>query len=152
MAKKRMWNSSNPLYRYVMARKSKSRAKSSVTNITTMARKNRSRRLFGRRAGRRASRSSTNSNLLMTVGASMLYGAGRAKLSDMTQQYLPRFAGQYTDEVVLGVAGWYLSKKGGIIGQIGKSALIIESASIGNQLVSGMLTVSAPTANTQYYV
>lgn len=82
----------------------------------------------------------------------MLYGGARAKLSDMTAQYLPRFAGQYTDEVALGLAGWYLSKKGGLIGQLGKSALIIESASVGNQLIGGYLgnSTQSISAATNY--
>jgi len=135
MAKKRAWNMSNPLYRYLQSKKSKS--STSRTRVTTMARKTRSKR--------RAS--SSNGSLLMTVGSAMLYGAVRSKLSQVTAQYLPSFAGAYTDEVVLGALGWYLSKKGGMIGSVGKAALIIESASIGNQLGSSMLGTTAVTSN-----
>lgn len=103
-------------------------SRTSSSSRGTMAKKTRSKKKY-----------SSNSNLLMVVGASMLYGAGRAKLSQLTQQYIPSFAGQYTDEVVLGLLGWYLSKKGGMIGAVGKSALIIESASVGNQLIAPML-------------
>ena len=130
-----------------MRKKSKSRASRSVTTgNTTMAR--RKRRSFGRRFVRSARKSGSNANLMTVVGASMLYGAGRAKLSALTQQYLPAFAGQYTDEVVLGLAGWYLSKKGGMIGALGRSALIIESASIGNQLASGFMSPSSTSGNS----
>jgi len=135
--------------------RSSSASPSIKTQGTRMARRKGNRRrvsAFGRKTYRSARRSGSNTNLLMTVGASMPYGAGRQKLSDMTQSYLPRFAGQYTDEVVFGVAGWYLSKKPGIIGALGKSALIIESASIGNQLVAGMSTSSTAATPNNYYV
>lgn len=134
--KKRAWNMSNPLYRYLHKRKSKSSrtAKASSAAVSKMA----------KRKFRRSSSASTGS-LLTVVGSAMLYGAVRAKLSQVTQQYLPSFAGQYTDEVVLGVAGWYLSKKGGMIGQLGKAALIIESASVGNQLAAGMMNSTVST-------
>lgn len=136
MVKKRAWNSSNPLYRYLQNKKKSGQQ-------TTMAR----RRTFRRaKASRRVSRSGTSS-MLMTVGASALYGFGRSKLSALTQQYIPNVFGQYTDEVVLGLAGWYLSKKGGIIGALGKSALIIESASIGNQLGSQIMSSETTTAS-----
>lgn len=140
--KKKAWNSTNPLYRYLQSKKSKSRRVKSSGG--TMAKR--------RYAKKRSS--STNSNLLLTVGASMLYGGVRSKLSSLTSQYLPAFAGQYTDEVALGALGWYLSKKGGVIGQIGKSALIIESASVGNQLIGGMLNSTAVTTSTssKFYV
>jgi len=99
-----------------------------------------------RNSGRK---SAASSNLLLVVGASMAYGGIRSKLSALTSQYLPAFAGQYTDEVALGALGWYLSKKGGIIGQLGKSALIIESASVGNQLMTGFN--STPSSNNNFY-
>ena len=139
MAKrKRAWNMSNPLYRYLQSKKSKSRSTKRISKVTTMARKR-----FSRKRG-----SSSNSSLLLTVGAAMAYGGVRSKLSSMTSQYLPAFAGQYTDEVALGALGWYLSKKGGIIGALGKSALIIESASVGNQLIGGMMGTT--TSSTSY--
>lgn len=129
MVKKKAWNSTNPLYRYLQSKKSKSRKVKSFSEVRTMAK---------RKSFRRSRGSISNSSLLMTVGSAMLYGAARNKLNSLTAQYLPAFAGQYTDEVVLGAAGWYLSKKGGIIGQIGKAALIIESASVGNQLAGNL--------------
>jgi len=139
---KRAWNSSNPLYRYLQKKK--------AGTTTTMA-KRRFRRASVRRFGRRSKRvGSSNGSLLMTVGASALYGFGRSKLSALTAQYIPAFAGQYTDEVVLGTLGWYMSKKGGMIGALGKSALIIESASIGNQLGSSLMGTTTAT-NSNYY-
>lgn len=141
--KKRAWNNSNPLYRYLKNKKAR-------TANTTMARKRSRRGSFSRRVARRSSGRS-NGSLLMTVGASALYGFGRSKLSALSAQYIPSFAGQYTDEVVLGTLGWYLSKKGGMIGALGKSALIIESASIGNQLGSSLMGTSTVN-NSQFYV
>lgn len=139
---KRAWNNSNPLYRYLQKKK--------AGTTTTMA-----RRRFGRVKSRRFARRSnsgraSNGSLLMTVGASALYGFGRSKLSALTAQYIPSFAGQYTDEVVFGTLGWYLSKKGGMIGALGKSALIVESASIGNQLGSSLMGTTTAT-NSNYY-
>lgn len=137
--KKRAWNNTNPLYRYLQSKKKSSSRRRKSSGVKTMAKRKR----FGRKSV------NSNSNLLMVVGASMLYGAGRSKLSAITSQYLPAFAGQYTDEVALGALGWYLSKKGGIIGQLGKSALIIESASVGNQLMSGF---GSTTSSNNFYV
>lgn len=137
--KKRAWNMSNPLYRYLQSKKSKSRRSTSRSN--TMAKR--------KRYSRRASGASTG-GLLMTVGASMLYGVARSKLSAVTSQYLPQFAGTYTDELVLGGLGWYLSKKGGLIGAVGKSALIIESARVGDSLGSSMFGGSVTTSATSY--
>jgi hypothetical protein len=129
MKKKRAWNNSNPLYRYLQKKKSSSsRTITRSASVNSMARKKSYRR-----------KSSSNSSLLVTVGSAMAYGAFRSKLSQLTSQYLPSFAGQYTDEVALGLLGWYASKRGGVIGALGKSALIIESASVGNQLASGMM-------------
>lgn len=69
-----------------------------------------------------------------------VYGAARARLSSWVQQVIPGVAGQYTDEIVLGLAGWYLAKKNtGFLRNIGMAALTIESASVGNQMVGSML-------------
>lgn len=71
----------------------------------------------------------------------MIYGGIRAKLSQLTSQYIPGVLGQYTDEVVLGLAGYYLAKKNtGMLRNIGLAALTIESASIGNQLIAPMVS------------
>lgn len=141
MAKKRAWNNSNPLYRYLQSKKAKSRRTYiRSASVSTMARKKSYRR-----------KSSSNSSLMVTVGSAMAYGALRSKLSQMTSQYLPSFAGQYTDEVALGLLGWYASKKGGIVGALGKSALIIESASVGNQLASGFMSGSVQVTESFVY-
>lgn len=106
------------------------RGSKSPKRVTTMARKSR----------KTHSRKGNTSGLLVTVGSAMAYGIMRNKLSQITATYLPSFAGTYTDELVLGGLGWYLSKKGGVIGAVGKAALIIESASVGNQLGAMMFT------------
>lgn len=51
---------------------------------------------------------------------------------------VPRFAGDYTDEVTMGLASWLLAKQGGIVGEIGRAGLIVENANVGATLTAGI--------------
>ena len=105
-----------------------SKSRSSSARVTTMAKKTRKQYNF----------SSSRKSKLMAVGGAILYGFGRKYLSNVVQTYLPSFAGQYTDELVLGGLGYYFSNKSGIVGSVATAAMLIESASIGNQLGASM--------------
>jgi hypothetical protein len=90
------------------------------------------------RSGRRSRSSSSNPMKLVIPAA--LYGAARGYISNAITPLTSKIPlGQYTDEVVLGLAGYVAAKKGrGIVKQIGTSMLLIEAASLGKQAVGGM--------------
>jgi len=105
-----------------------------------MARFKRKARRSGFRFGkRRSSRRSSSGSPLKTILPAALYGAGRqyaVNLATPITSMLP--LGNYADEAVLGVAGYFMAKKGkGIIKDIGHSMLIVEAASVGSQLIGG---------------
>ena len=85
----------------------------------------------------------------------MIYGGVRAKISSLVNQYIPGVLGQYTDEFVLGAAGYWLAKKNtGMLRNIRLAALTIESASVGNQLIAPMVggTTSSGSSAAQGWV
>lgn len=106
-----------------------------------------------RRSFARARARSGNINPATIVLPAMIYGGIRAKVSSLVNQYIPGVLGQYTDEVVLGVAGYYLAKKNtGMLRNIGLAALTIESASVGNQLIAPMVSnVSSGSSSGSLY-
>jgi hypothetical protein len=104
-----------------------SKSSRSSTRVTTMAKKTQKRYNFQSKRSK-----------LMAVGGAILYGFGRKYLSNVVQSYLPSFAGQYTDEIVLGGLGLYFSNKPGLVGSVATAAYLIEGASIGNQLGASM--------------
>jgi hypothetical protein len=120
------------------------------------------RRRFGRKAKRsmfrakaRRSRSTGGSNPIKLVLPAMAYGVGRQYLSNMATPLTSRlgFLGQYADEVLFGVAGWYIAKKN-VFGlrKVGEAMLVVESASIGNQLAQKTLgNGSSGSSNITYY-
>lgn len=83
--------------------------------------------------------------LMGSVLPAAAYGIIRAPAVNMTAM-VPRFAGNYTDEVILGVAGYLLAKRGkGFIRNLGMSALIVESAALGSQVSGGFTGMSSTT-------
>jgi hypothetical protein len=70
----------------------------------------------------------------------MAYGAARSYLADFAAPVTSKIPlGNYADEALFGVLGWYIAKKNLFgLGNFGKAALIVESASVGNQLAAGM--------------
>ena len=108
------------------------------------------RRKKARRSNKRASirarsrGSGNSSNPLMIILPAMVYGAGRQYLSNMAQPLTSKIPlGNYADEALFGLAGYFMAKKGkGIVKNIGTSMLIVESASLGNQLLGQIGTSS----------
>jgi hypothetical protein len=121
------------------------------------------RRYFGKRrtasrrgksffSRRRGGGSSKGGDIAIILGAAV-YGAGRDwasnKLTPITTP-LVGVAGQYADEIVMGGLGYLLMKgkipllnKWSITRDIGKAALIIESARIGASLGGGLLSTTS---------
>jgi len=70
----------------------------------------------------------------------MGYGAIRNPAANALTGMTGQFAGQYTDEILMGVASWLLAKSGkGMIANIGRKGLVVENANIGAILTSGMI-------------
>jgi hypothetical protein len=77
------------------------------------------------------------------------YGAVRAPIKGIVMPYIPNVLGDNTDEAVMGIAGYLLMKHtSGFISNFGKAALYVESASLGNNLVSPMIMQAAGTNTT----
>ena len=63
--------------------------------------------------------------------------------------YVPNVLGDNTDEVAMGIAGYLLMKHtSGFTKDLGRAALIVESASLGNNLVSPMIAGLTSSAGT----
>jgi hypothetical protein len=105
--------------------------------------------------GKRFSKSVSSKPELVILPA-MAYGAGRKYLSDVASPITSKvagFAGDYADELVFGLAGWYVAKKN-LLGlkQVGLAMLTVEAASVGNQLASNFGgTSNASKQNVTYY-
>jgi hypothetical protein len=120
-------------------------------------RRSSSSRRFGgfRKVSRRSGRSSFGGGDLAVVGGAAVYGAAREWLSEKLQpitQPVAGVAGGYADEVVLGIAGYLMSKgkipllnKVPMSRDIGRAALIIEAARIGSGVAGGVLSKQSTT-------
>lgn len=116
-----------------------------------MARR-RKARTFG--FARRTSRSHGLGPEKMLLPA-IAYGAIRQDLGALAAK-VPMVGG-FGDEVVLGVAGYFMAKKGsGMMRDIGMAALAVEASSVGAQLRSGtlfsggMLTTTASNGGASF--
>lgn len=102
------------------------------------------------RAFRRRGRSSSSGGGLGIVGSALTgaaYGAVRNPVGNMIQGAVPRFAGGYEDEVILGGLGALLAWKGsGIMKSVGKTMLTVESyraaASMTSNGTSGAMSLA----------
>lgn len=103
----------------------------------TMARRKKRRSVY--RKVKRRMRSSRQPRPEQVILPSIIYGAGRQTLVNLATPVTSMIPlGQYADEAILGVAGYYLAKKGkGILKQVGMSMLTVESASVGSGLIGG---------------
>lgn len=101
----------------------------------------RARRYFGgfKKSYRRKSGSSGGVSLMNHVALPMAYGATRQYVVQLAQPVTSMVPfGNYADELVLGVGGYLLAKKStGTLREVGKAVLMIESASLGSQLMAG---------------
>lgn len=103
----------------------------------------RKRRYFGG-FKRSVRRSGSSENLMLTMAAAAAYGALRPKVEQWVAPVSAKIpiAGSYTDEVLLGTAGYFLAKgkfplvKGRMARSVGKAVLIIEAARVGSGVSS----------------
>lgn len=99
------------------------------------------------RFSRRVRRGGSSENLVMTAVAAAAYGALRPKVEQMVAPLSAKIpiAGAYTDEVLLGGAGYLLARgkfpivKGKLARSVGKAVLIIEAARVGSGVSSQFL-------------
>lgn len=107
------------------------RRKGKNKKVVSMARRRKSFYAYKRNSGM---------SLQKIAVAGAIYGAlGRplvSKISDM----IGRPLGAYTDEAVGATAGYFLQKQKGIIGDVGKVALITEITAGANQLVAPLIS------------
>jgi len=116
---------------------------------------------FSRRKGRRSSGASSDTfsmkGVLKVFVPAATYGAVRERMSDYLfprlAPYVGNFLGDMTDEVIMGgaaiVVGKYLGKNNEFVRNVAKSALVIESARIGQNLSNRMMGGSTATATVQ---
>jgi len=71
--------------------------------------------------------------------SSAAYGAFRDKL----HSFIPNVGIPYSDSVITGAIGYYLTKKGGMLKNVGFSMLAVESAAIGSTLMASKGTSTA---------
>ena len=93
----------------------------------------------------------------MTAGGAAIYGAARQKLSDLAQPITNAIPlGNVADELVLGVGGYYLAKKSSmpLLKSIGRAAMTIEAARIGEAVATGALggmSTASSGSSSNYY-
>lgn len=103
------------------------------TEAKTMAR----RRYFGKRKARRSGKSFGGVSPVNVAIGSAVYGAARPYVANMIPD-IPQLGG-FSDNVVLGVAGYFLAKKGnGMMKTAGISILCNEAFIAGSKAMGGM--------------
>jgi len=108
----------------------------------------RSVRYIKAKTSRRRNGTSGGNPLMQYAVPGFVYGSIRAPIKQMIMPYVPNVLGDNTDEVAMGLAGYLLMKHtSGFTRDLGRAALIVESASLGNNLVSPMI-VGATSSNT----
>lgn len=100
----------------------------------------------------RTKKSSVSSKPEMLIIPAMAYGAGRKYLSDIAQPITTQIAGvvgSYADELAFGLLGWYVAKKN-VFGlkKVGEAMLVVESASVGNQLIQGIMPTNTGSSDS----
>lgn len=105
---------------------------------------------FVRKSYRARGSSRSGSNPLMNIVLpAFAYGAVRAPIKNTIMPYVPNVLGDNTDEAVMGVAGYLLMKNTtGFMHDFGKAALYVESASLGNNIVSPMISAAVGGTST----
>ena len=119
-----------------------------------MARRKKSavRRVYvkAKKSYRRSSKSNNPTSLIIPAA---IYGAIRAPVAKALDPVLAKIPmGNVADEIGLGVVSYFAAKKGkGMVKKIGQVGLVVESARIGEVVISGQLmgmgTKIAPVAN-----
>jgi len=108
---------------------------------------------FARRAYRAAGKAQPSLMTSAIYGAG--YGAARPFIAGFVKPVSSMIpAGGYQDEVALGLLGFAAAKWGtGIVRNVGRTALIVESASVGQQLIGGISNnASAMSSPSQWAI
>lgn len=103
----------------------------------------------------RRGRSSSSLNPMSLIVGGALYGAVRQYASNALQPVTSMIPlGNIADEVVLGTAGYLLATKtSGMLKDVGRAALTIEAARIGEAIISGQVSLgNASQSTTSAYV
>lgn len=103
-----------------------------------------------RRGARRAGIGSTGN--LIQIDA-IAYGAIRPFVSNLIAPIASMIpAGQYADELGMGLANWFIAKKmGGMIGQVARKGLVVENAMVGSALGASFIGGTKPTATSTMF-
>ena len=129
-----------------MARRRFKRIRAAGRFVSTRARRSYAKHYSTRRSGYAKSGSNPLMNIVLPAFA---YGAVRAPIKNAVMPMIPSVLGENTDEVVMGVGGYLLMKNTtGFLHDFGKAALYVESASLGNNLVSPMIVSMLPSSTT----
>ena len=94
-----------------------------------------------RRSKRHRSKSSSSMKPTSILLAAGVYGAFREKLSNMLTPITSKIPlGNIADEAVLFGAGYLVAKKtSGVLKEVGKAAMFIEAARLGEAVISGQI-------------
>jgi hypothetical protein len=92
-------------------------------------------------------RKSSGVNPMKVIIPAAAYGAARGYLSNLATPITSKIPlGNYADEALFGVVGYYLAKKNPMkLRNVGVAMLTVEAASMGSQLVG---TVGTPAATS----
>jgi len=93
----------------------------------------------------------SNKELMGMTAAAVGYGFLRGKLSSAITPLTSKIPlGNITDEVVLGMAGYFLAKKSKnkMLKNVGKAALLIEGASIGVAIAEGSVNMGGGSSSS----
>jgi len=92
---------------------------------------------FGRKARRSISGGSNPLNVVLPAAA---YGAARGYLSNLATPITSKLPlGNYADEALFGLVGYYIAKKNPMgLKNVGMAMLTVEAASVGSQLIGTM--------------
>lgn len=122
-------------------------------------RKARARRIRGgfKRFARRSG--SGSGNVMGTILGGVAYGAGRQYAANLVKPITDKVPmGNYADNIVMGAISYFLAKgkipflnKIPMARDIGKAGLVIESAMIGQEIISGTGLGSTKTAEQNGY-
>lgn len=105
---------------------------------------------YARKQRRRSSSGSSGNPLMNVVLPSFVWGAVRPKAKEIASpvtNMLP--LGDNSDEVAFGLLGYFMHKKGtGFVKNMGTAILTVEAASLGNNIVSPMISNVGSSSST----
>lgn len=120
------------------------RGKSKVRKVVTKVVNPMARRFFKRRSAKRYSHGTGGISPMKIAVSAAAYGAFRSKI----HSFIPDTGIPYSDNIIAGAVGYYLSKKSGWMKNAGVAILAVEAASVGNAMLGN--TGSTNTAMVNY--